>query len=268
VVVPLRKRGRHDLHALLPSARVLATVGGLLACSVGLYLIARESSLFAIRRIEIEGAPPPLRSQLQQVLAGFRGSSLVALNGGAVEHAALSLPDVASVRYDRAFPNTLRVIVRRERAVAVLRKGNESWLLAASGKVVRSLRRGAMLSLPRIWLPSGVPVTIGEPVAQAAVRTALRALAVLARRGRGLHVASVEVQAGTLTLVTRSGIEIDFGDVSQPLLKLTLAQMILPRLPRAAPGNVVYLDLSVPGRPVSGERPLPQPINSQVKGKG
>jgi cell division septal protein FtsQ len=275
VVVPLRERGgerrRRDLHAYVPPARVLVVAGGLLVCAVALYLIARESSLFAIQKIEVEGAPPALRGQLERALVPFRGRSLVSLNGGAVEAAALSLPDVAGVRYDRAFPDTLRVFVRREHAVAVLRKGNKSWLLAASGKVVRPLELGTMLSLPRIWLAAGVPVSVGEPIALAEVRTALRALAALARRGRGLHVAGVEVKMDKLTLMTRSGIEIDFGDASQPVLKLTLAQMILPGLPRAAPGDVAYLDLSVPARPVSGERPLqesvPQP-NPKVGSTG
>jgi cell division protein FtsQ len=275
VVVPLRERGgerrRRDLHAYVPPARVLVVAGGLLVCAVALYLIARESSLFAIQKIEIQGAPPGLRGQLMQALRPLEGRSLVSLSPGAVEDAALSLPDVASVRYDRAFPDTLRVIVTPERAVAALRKGNKSWLLAASGKVVRPLELGSMLSLPRIWLSADVPLSVGEPVALPEVRTALRALAVLARRGHGLHVRSVEAKADRLTLMTRGGVEIDFGDASQPLLKLTLAERILPGLPRALPGSVAYLDLSVPARPVSGERPLHQDAqqnNSQVGGIG
>ncbi|MGZ4358447.1 MAG: cell division protein FtsQ/DivIB [Gaiellaceae bacterium] len=273
VVTPLRGRGRRrvrDLHAFVPSAKALAVVGGLTLVLVGLYLIARESSLFAIQRIEVQGAPPALQRQLDKALEPFRGRSLMALDGAAVEHAALSLPDVASVDYDRAFPNTLRVTVRREHAVAVLRKGADSWLLAASGKVVRPLELGTALVLPRIWLPAGVPVTVGEPVAEPEVKTALRALSVLARRGRGLHVASVQAKRGELMLMTRSGIEIDFGGADQPLLKLTLAGMILPGLPRATPGDVAYLDLSVPDRPVSGERPARQTAKgkTQVGGGG
>ena len=84
----------------------------------------------------------------------FEGHSLVGLDKGAVERAVLGIPEVRTVKIDRDFPNTLRVFVRRESTVAVIRQGGKAWLVAASGKVVRPFPLGKSTDFPRIWMPA------------------------------------------------------------------------------------------------------------------
>ena len=50
-----------------------------------------------------------------------------------------------------------------ERPVAVLRHGTDSWLAAASGRVIAPLDKGARAGLPRIWLTPKVDLRLGEP---------------------------------------------------------------------------------------------------------
>jgi cell division protein FtsQ len=260
VVVPLKQSSSSRALAALPSGKTIALLFAALVVSAGLYLLARESSLFAVRRVEIEGAPPALSRQLQAAMSQFRGKSLVTLDRAAVERAALSIPAVKSVSIDRDFPNSLRVFVKREQPIAVLRRGQEAWLIAASGKVVRPFPLGRSLGLPRIWAVKTVTVSEGEPVSDREVQAALNALAPLARVGRGLRVTNVVANEHELTLTTRSRIELRFGDASQAALKLMLAAKILPTLAPSS-GGVTYLDISVPSRPVSGTS-----LKSQVKG--
>jgi len=261
--VPLKRRRkrRATLHVLVPSGRTIALLFAALATAVGLYLLARESSLFAIRAVEVEGAPPALTRKIDTVVAPFRGHSLVGLDRSAIERAVLGIPEVRTVKIDRAFPNTLRVFVGRELPVAILRRGSEAWLIAASNKVVRSFPLGRSIGFPRIWVPASVEVTRGSPISDTGVRTAIELLASLGRAGRGLQLANVIASDGNLTLVTSSGIELRFGDVSQAALKLVVVEKILPDLGPPPVGSVAYLDVSVPSRPVSGTT-----LKSKVEG--
>jgi len=252
--VPLkRRRKRHaTLHVLVPSGWTIALLFAALATSVGLYFLARESSLFAVRAVEVDGAPPALTKKIDMAVEQFRGHSLVGLDRSAIERAVLGIPEVRTVKIDRDFPNTLRIFVGRESPVAILRRGSEAWLIAASNKVVRPFALGRSTGFPRIWVPVSVQVARGEPIADSEVRTAIELLASLGRAGRGLPLANVIASNGNLTLVTNSGIELRFGDASQAALKLAVVGKILPDLSAPPAGSVTYLDVSVPSRPVSG----------------
>src|SRR5207245_1537764 len=122
------------------------------------------------------------------------------------------LPQIASVRYDRDFPNTLRVSVSVEQPVAVLRRGSDAWLVAARGRVLAALEPGSLPPLPRIWLAAETQVTVGSPVATGdAVRVAA-ALRDARFPGRVLSVR--DDGGGQLVLQLASGREIRLGDVS------------------------------------------------------
>ena len=235
--------------------RALAIVIALPILVTGAYFAARETSTFALRTIEVSGGTPALQAQVRTVLAPLVGRSLMALNGGAVERKVDALPAVVSSRYDRAFPHTLRVVVRPEQPVLVLRRvpGTEAYLVSATGRVIRPLAHPRRSSLPRLWVTKDVHVAVGaelSPVTAAAAKT----LSVL--RGAplpgGVHV--VQVGASELTLVLASGFEVRLGDDGDLRLKLAVAQRIL-RATGAASDPAGYLDVSVAVRPVLSATP-------------
>ena len=113
------------LAHVAPTRRSLAIGFGMLALALGGYLIARESSLFAIDRIEVRGGSPHIAGQVRQALASVAGRPLVGLDGSGVLRRVDGLPTVVSATYDRAFPHTLRITVVPERPAAVLRRGPE-----------------------------------------------------------------------------------------------------------------------------------------------
>ncbi len=254
VVVPIRHRRkkRRGLISLVPSAHTLVLLFAALAVVVGLYVLALESSLFAIEKVQIKGATPTLSRQINAVVKPFRGRSLVGLNQAGLERAILAIPEVRTARVDRDFPNTLRVFVAREHPVAVLRRGRDAWVIAASGKVVRPLRRGRGQGLPRIWTSSAMAVVVGEPVTDVGVRTAIKVLVALDDSKHSLRPTSVVAHNGDLTLTLGSNIELRFGDASQAALKLAVSEKILPGLTPPPAGSIAYLDVSVPDRPVGG----------------
>jgi cell division protein FtsQ len=219
---------------------------GLLVAAAGSYVAARQSSAFAVTRIEVAGAPADVRAQVRQTLGGLSGTSLLALDGAALERRVEALPTVVAVGYDRAFPHTVRVTVVAEQPVAVLRRGAEAWLLSARGRVVSRIQPRTLTGLPRVWVPAKTPVEAGAFLPESGGGAVARALA-LASRFPG-HIATATSHGNDLVFRLRSGVELRLGVVADVRLKLAVARRALGLLPVGA----TYLDVSVPGRPVAG----------------
>lgn len=225
-------------------------VGFALVVAVALlYVGARETSVFAVRKIEVQGAPPSVAAHVERALAPLQGKSLLGLGSGDVEQRLAALPDVAGASYDRSFPNTLRVVVRPEHPVAVVRQGAQSWVVSASARVIRAVGSGGAPSLPRIWIGPAVNVDVGGVLSDADAVQAVRALALM--RSLPVRARLVRGNGRELTLVLRSGLELRLGNERDLPLKLAIARRILPSLRGAAPAYA-YLDVSVPERPVAG----------------
>jgi cell division protein FtsQ len=235
----------------VPSLRGVVLAGALVLLAAGLYLGARSTSVFAVRTIEVRGASPATARDVRAALASVEGQSLLALDGEDVIARVRRIPEVASAGYDRAFPNTLVLFVREERAAAVVRRGADGWLVAASGRVLRPVRRGARSALPRIWLPQRTDVTVGDELASA---TAAAAVAAVARVPAAFpaRIRDVRVGPAELTLKLSNGFELRLGDGTDVPLKLAIAGRILPSLTADGIAPVAYLDVSVVERPVAG----------------
>lgn len=239
-----------DLQAWLarftPTRRSLAAGFGMLILALGAYLLARESSLFAIHRVEVHGAPRPVARQVEHVLRPFEGAPLVGLDGSSVLRKVEALPTVLRASYDRSFPHTLSITVVPEHPAAILRRGADSWLVSARGRVMERLRSGDLPRLPRIWISTRTQVRAGAEVPGAgtsAVAQAVGLAGTLAPR-----VASASYTGGMLVFHLRSGLELLLGDTGGVRLKVAVAKRVLGELP---PGST-YLDVSMPGRAVSG----------------
>jgi hypothetical protein len=236
-----------QLARIAPSGRSILIGLALFALAVGGYLAARETSIFAVRTIDIRGGDPALRDQVKAVLADEVGQSLLKVDETGLGRRIAPLPGVRSFRFDRAFPNTLRIVLRPEQPVLVLRQRDQAYLVAASGRVIRPLAHPHLSHLPRLWATKDVQVRIGEslPGSAAAAATALAPL-----QGAPLPGGVRFVRSGKeLTLVLGGGLEVRLGDHGDLQLKLAIARRIL-RATAAATAGGGYLDVSVPERPV------------------
>jgi cell division protein FtsQ len=252
-VLELPRRSRVEFRRLVPSGSSLLIGFALLAVGVASYGVARESPLFAIQQIEVAGGPPSVRERVQLALAPLEGRSLVGFRRNELDRRIATLPDVVGASYDRAFPHTLRVFVRPETALLVLRRGDESWLVSARARVVRPLAKGAHPGLPRIWVTRDTDVGVGDTLADPAAQRAVRVLAAAAAELPAL-VRVVRVADRETTLILRSGLELRLGREHDVRLKLAVAARILPQLGAES----TYLDVAVPDRPVAGTESRPQ----------
>ena len=190
------------------------------------------------------------------MLASERGRSLLRVGDDELEQRLATVTGVRSFTFDRAFPHTLRVVVRAERAVLVLRQGDRAYLVSSSGRVLRALTEPRLSHLPRLWATKQLSVVVGQTLPPAA---AVGAYAVAPLGGAPLPggVRSVASGSDGLTLTLGGGLQVRLGDIGDLRLKLAIARRILQTTGAASTGG--YLDVSVPERPVLQ-------TNSQVEG--
>ena len=236
------------LRRVAPSRRSLVVGFGILAVALSGYAIARETSIFALSRIDVQGGSAKVHAQVQRALAPLVGKSLVGLDGNAVIRRVEALPTVVSASYDRAFPHTLRVTIVAEQPVAVLRKGPSAWLVSRRGRVMAPLAAGADASLPHVWLSASAKISVGDLLSSAGGGAAAKALGLAGAFGS--RVATAALVGGELVFHLRSGIQLLLGPPTGVALKVAVAAQAL----RVLPSGSHFLDVSVPGRPVSGAR--------------
>ncbi|MGH2936225.1 MAG: cell division protein FtsQ/DivIB [Gaiellaceae bacterium] len=229
-----------------PTRRSLAVGLGILAFALGGYLLARETSLFAIDRIEVQGGSPEVKAQVRQALSSLAGRPLVGLDGSSVLRRVEALPTVVRASYDRAFPHTLRIEVVPERPAAILRRGPDSWLVSIQGRVMERLQPGKIPNLPRVWVSAGTSVGLGAALATGGAAVAARAVGLAGPFAR--RVATASYTDGALVFHLRSGLELLLGAGGDIRLKVAVAGRALALVPSGS----TFLDVSVPGRPVSG----------------
>lgn len=244
---------RTRVRVAVPSVRSLLVGIGLLAIAGGAYAVARQTSAFAVDRIEVRGASPRVAGLVRREVASLRGTSLLSLDGAALVRDLDALPTVVAAGYDRVFPHTLRIDVVPEQPVAVVRQGAKAWLVSARGRVIRAIPRQGARPLTRIWIPGTTPVTVGGFLPANHAAAIARALALAARFPA--HIAFASLRREGLVFRLRNGLELRLGDPTDIRLKLAIARAAM----RRTPTGTLYVDVSVPGRPVAGS-------NSQVSG--
>jgi len=241
----------------VPTGRSLLIAIAIAALAAGSYLAARETSLFAVRTLDVRGGTPAIRAQVRAALQPELGKSLLKVGGGDIGRRLGAVTGVRSFHFDRRFPSTLEVVVTAEWPVLVVRQGPAAYLVSASGRVLRTLAHPRLSGLPRLWLPTkATPPRVGEELPMPPLAGAVAAGPVASAPLPG-GVKTVVSDGKQLSLVLGGGFEVRLGDVGDLRLKLAIARRILHMTGAGNGGG--YVDVSVPERPVLSS-------NSQVGG--
>jgi cell division protein FtsQ len=242
-----------------PWRRVVLFGLGIVAALGLLYVGARETPVFALRTVEIQGAPREVRQAVLQSLEATRGTSLVSLDGEAVVRRLEALPSVQSVSYDRAFPHTLRLVVVPEQPVAVVNQASNLWIVSMRGRVIGRTSAAEASNLPRVRYLPAAPLVAGQFVADEGTKTVVAALAEAPRR-MPLPIHSARFEDGELTLVLAGEGEarplLLLGEPVDVETKLRVAALVLRSLDYEERASLAYLDVTLPDRPVASSNPL------------
>ena len=238
---------RGTAFPLLKPAAVGATIAALALVA---FYVARDTSVFAVRAIEVHSGSPRVKAEVEKALGSELGRSLLRIDEGALTRRLEALPDVLSARFERSFPSTLEVTVHGERAVLLVREGAKSWVVSARGRVMRKVGDPRRSRLPRLWLPKSVQLATGETLPLDQGRMAAAAVAPIARRVYPGGVRAVVTGKEALTLVLGEGTQVRLGDLGDLRLKLAIARRILHVAAANGDTTPAYVDVSVPERPV------------------
>jgi cell division protein FtsQ len=240
--------------SLLPSRRTLTIAAAVVAVIALAYVAARTTPLFAVKRVEVRGAPPEAAAEVETAVARFVGTSLVALDGGELIRRVESLPTVVSAEYDRAFPNTLTIFVQAERPVAVVAEGGTRWLVSERGRVMGRVDAGQAQTYPLIELAGTRALSPGETLEIPAVRVPLSALARVDKKFP-VRIRLAALAGGQVILTLGDSTEVRLGEPVDLELKLAAAARVLSALNGEERANLAYLDVSLPERPVAANNP-------------
>jgi cell division protein FtsQ len=231
---------------------------GIFAALGLLYVGARETPVFALRTVEVQGPSAEVRATIIHELEDMQGTSLVSLDGGQLMRRLEALPTVESVTYDRAFPHTLRLVVQPEEPVAVANQASALWIISVRGRVIARTTFGEAPDLPRIRYRQETPLAAGEFVADPGTKTILAALAEAPKHMR-LPVHGARLEEGELKLVltgeggTRPVLLL--GEPVDVRTKLLVATLVLRQLGADELAALTYIDVSLPDRPVASTNP-------------
>lgn len=236
-------------------------MSGIAAAAVALlallYLAARETPLFAVRTVEVTGGSKAVRKAVQQAAQPVEGESLVALDGKSLVRELEALPSVRSASYDRAFPSTLRIFVRPELPLGIVRLGPDRWVVSERGRIIRRYAPGSSERYPRFRLPGRPNIVPGSYVTDPGARVVLGALAVVPK-DFPVRIDLVRLEGGRLTMDLSApwgGPELRLGEAVDVEAKLAAAALVLRSLSDDARSSVGYVDVSVPERTVVGSNP-------------
>jgi cell division septal protein FtsQ len=245
----------------LPSGRSLALGFGLLAAALLLFVGARETAVFSVRSVDVVTEPRGHSKVVQRALEPIHGTSLLKVDEATIARRLERLPHVHLLGFDRSFPNGLRVEVSVERPVAVLRRGDENWLVSGRGRVLRKLERRLRRPLPVVWVPRAFEPEIGALLRADQPARAVAALAEASERMPRFARMIWYVKTGDegLTIVLRDDMELRLGNATELALKLRVAQQVLIAV-RSTGSPATYIDVAVPDRPVAGTT-----LDSQVE---
>ena len=252
---PALARPRLPARAALPPSRRTLTIAAAVVAIIALaYVAARTTPLFAVKTVEVRGAPLDVAAEVETAAARFVGTSLVALNGDELIRRVESLPTVVSAEYDRAFPNTLTIFVQAERPVAVVDQGGTRWLVSERGRVMRRVDAGEAQAYPRIELAGTQVPSLGETLELPAVRVPLSALARVDQKFP-VRIRLAVLTEGHVILTLGDSTEIRLGEPVDLDVKLAAAGRVLSALSGEERANLGYLDVSLPERPVAANNP-------------
>jgi cell division protein FtsQ len=238
--LPAPRLPRPRRSALIALA-LAAAVGGLIVLG---YFTLRDSSFFAVKRVEVSGLGGQEGARVQALLREAAADmTTLHVRTDQLRTALAPYPIVKSLHVETDLPHTLKIRVVPYQPVAVVSANGRSVPVAGDGTVLAQT-----LGSPTLPVVRAGTAPSGERVADSRVRAAVRLLAAAPPAMRTL-VRGVRDDRSGLTLTLRHGPRLIFGSAVRLHAKWAAAIRVLAA--RSAAG-AQYIDVRTPERPLAG----------------
>ena len=232
--------------------RLLLALIVLVALGYGGWTWLRDSSLAAVREVEVTGATSSEESKVRAALdAAGRDMTTLHVREAALRAAVAQYDSVAGLEVAADFPHRLRIQVREHTPVAVLVSGDRETAASGDGLLLQGVVADGDLPVIKMDAPPA-----GERVTNTHTRTAL-ALAAAAPDALRRRIDRLWTGPRGMMLALVDGPDLIFGDASGARRKWLSAARVLAD-PSAA--GATYLDVRIPERVAAGGLgPVPEP---------
>ncbi len=225
--------------------KVGLAVVAVLVLTGGGYFWLRESSLVAVRDVQITGITASDGDEVRAALeSAAKDMTTLHVREEILHEATASYSSVDDVKVQADFPHTLRIqVVERQPVAAIARPGERRVPVTSNGTLLRGVT--AERDLPSVNLTSD---PAGERVTDRKILNALTvaSAAPLPLRGR---TNEVKVDKRGVIVELEDGPELIFGGGEEAGKKWAAAARVLAEI--SAQG-ATYLDLRIPGRVAAG----------------
>jgi cell division protein FtsQ len=182
-------------------------------------LIVFATGAFNVRHVQVVGASRATSARIDGLMHSAVGHAMMTVNTSSLKHRVAALPQVAAVRIDRSWPNTLRVTISERRAMVAVQQPN-GWLLIDATAT-------PYLTAPR--LPAHVlPLTIAQPTSHnPTLRAAIDVVAALPATVRKSVIGVVAPSTAGIRLRLRGGSTVVWGGPEDSTRKARALDVLL-----------------------------------------
>ena len=226
-------------------SRLIAVLVALVVLAAGYWFWFRDSSLVAVRHVDVVGVTIGDRARISSELTDLAEKmTTLDVDAAKLESAAKAYPTVGSIDVDADFPHGLRIEVIERPPVM---------LVAAGGRQIAAAADGTLL--PDVAVPDGGLPTLElkKPPPPGGLEGAAADQAVIAGAAPEplrplMHTIEHTAEHG-IVVTLRGGVPLYFGIAAEAARKWAAASAVLadPQLE-----TLTYLDVRVPGRPAAG----------------
>jgi len=229
---PARTATPRGPRARVLRGRVMLALLLVLAVLAGAGWLVGFSPILAVDRVEVRGAHRLTASSLRQAAAVPLGVPLARQDLAAIAGRVGSLPQIESAQVSRKWPNTIRIVVVERQPVLAVRQPEGFVLIDTRGVAFEA----------RPTLPSGVLPADVDPSNVAVLREAGTIASAMPAALRGRVERLRATSRSSVTVVLRSGVQVNWGTAADSALKADIVLAVLKRKPST-------IDVSSPHNP-------------------
>lgn len=261
---PRERRERYQREKTVKFViRVVIGLFALVLVAVIAYLVLRNSSAFEITKVEFEPTEHVAAEDVQNLARVSAGSTLLNVDTTTIEESIKKNPWVASVSFEREFPNTLRIVIKEQRvdALVLMSSGTVAWYLGENGAWIEpvsvSAAEGQSVNDAALVLAQGlgcllvtdVPATVSPEAGSAATDAPLEAVQEF-RLGFSKEFASKVVcyrapSAENISCILDNGVEVSLGSAEE----ISRKEQIVTSFLEQHQGYVTLINVRVPSSP-------------------